>query len=107
MKVMQAGCRPVEKVLITSKPLALRASSKLREVVTMSEMSFHSSDVNCRTIEFLFCYANIRKIINNSKDFSYFVRKNAGFLMVTNSSEKSTSHQTTCSMPLGAVITLR
>ena len=98
---------PVEKELTTSKPFSLRASCNLRVADTMSAIIFHSSCVKCRTIEFLFCYANIRKIINNSKDFSYFVRKNAGLRIVTNSSEKSTSHQTTCSMPLGAVITLR
>ena len=98
---------PVENELTTSKPFSLSSSCNLRVADTMSAIIFHSSCVKCRTIEFLFCYANIRKIINNRKENLYFVRKKAGFLMVTNSSEKSTSHQTTCSMPLGAVITLR
>ena len=56
---------------------------------------------------FCFCLTNIRKIINNRKENRHFVRKNAGLRIVTNSSEKSSIHQTTCSMPLVAVITLR
>ena len=56
---------------------------------------------------FCFCLTNIRKIINNRKENRHFVRKNAGLRIVTNSSEKSSIHQTTCSMPVGSVITLR